>query len=78
VTGGALGAEQPTAPAADTADTAGAAVRDITAGRQAEEQIRRTAALLEVAHDAIFVRDLDGRITYWNAGAGAHLRLQPR
>jgi PAS domain S-box-containing protein len=69
VTGGAPGAEQPTAPAADTADTAGAAVRDITAGRQAEEQIRRTAALLEAARDAIFVRDLDGRITYWNAGA---------
>ena len=43
--------------------------RDITARRQAEEQIRRTAALLEAAHDAIFVRDLDGRITYWNAGA---------
>jgi PAS domain S-box-containing protein len=43
--------------------------RDITARRQAEEQIRRTAALLEAAHDAIFVQDLDGRITYWNAGA---------
>jgi PAS domain S-box-containing protein len=66
VTGSVLGAEQLTAPAAGTT---GAAVHDITARRQAEEQIRRTAALLEVAHDAIFVRDLDGRITYWNAGA---------
>jgi PAS domain S-box-containing protein len=66
VTGSVLGAEQLTAPAGGTT---GAAVHDITARRQAEEQIRRTAALLEVAHDAIFVRDLDGRITYWNAGA---------
>jgi len=27
------------------------------------------AALLELAHDAIFVRDPDAQITYWNAGA---------
>jgi PAS domain S-box-containing protein len=66
VTGSVLGAEQLTAPAAGTT---GAAVHDITARRQAEEEIRRTAALLELARDAIFVRDLDGRITYWNEGA---------
>jgi PAS domain S-box-containing protein len=38
--------------------------------RQAKERIiAGQAALLELAYDAIFVRDLDGRITYWNAGA---------
>jgi PAS domain S-box-containing protein len=46
-----------------------AAARDVTAQRQAEEQITRTAALLELAHDSIFVRDPGGCITYWNAGA---------
>ena len=31
--------------------------------------VEEQAALLELAHDAIFVRDLDGRVTYWNRGA---------
>lgn len=35
----------------------------------AEEQIREQAALLEHAQDAILVRDLQDRITYWNRGA---------
>ena len=34
-----------------------------------EKTIAGQAALLELAHDAIFVRDQDGRITSWNAGA---------
>jgi PAS domain S-box-containing protein len=34
-----------------------------------EKIIAGQAALLELAYDAIFVRDPDGRITYWNAGA---------
>ena len=34
-----------------------------------EKIIAGQAALLELVHDAIFVRDLDGQITYWNAGA---------
>jgi PAS domain S-box-containing protein len=34
-----------------------------------EKIIAGQAALLELAHDAILVRDLDGHITYWNAGA---------
>ena len=33
------------------------------------EDIRRQADLLELAHSAIFVRDLDSRITFWNARA---------
>ena len=37
-------------------------------GRQAEEQITRTGALLQLAQAAIFVRGPDGRGTYWNAG----------
>jgi PAS domain S-box-containing protein len=34
-----------------------------------DAQVREQAALLDVAHDAIQVRDLDGRILYWNKGA---------
>ena len=33
------------------------------------EAIRRQADLLELAHNAIFVRDLESRITFWNARA---------
>jgi PAS domain S-box-containing protein len=37
---------------------------------QASEMAARDrASLLDVAHDAIFVRDLDDAITYWNRGA---------
>jgi len=37
--------------------------------RQAEMKVREQAALLDQATDAIFVRDLEQRITYWNKGA---------
>ncbi len=37
--------------------------------QQTDAQVREQAALLDVAHDAIQVRDLDGRILYWNKGA---------
>ena len=38
--------------------------------RQAREKtVADQAALLDLAHDAILVRDRDSRITYWNAGA---------
>lgn len=42
---------------------------DITARKRAEEKLRRQAELLDLAHDAIIVRDLDNRIIFWNSGA---------
>jgi two-component system cell cycle sensor histidine kinase/response regulator CckA len=42
---------------------------DITQRKLAEEEISRQAALLDEAHDAIMVRDLDDTIVYWNKGA---------
>jgi PAS domain S-box-containing protein len=35
----------------------------------AENRIREQATLLDLAHDAIFVRDLEGRVEFWNQGA---------
>jgi PAS domain S-box-containing protein len=42
---------------------------DITARKRGEEKLRRQAELLDLAHDAIIVRDLNDRITFWNSGA---------
>ncbi|MFA5110802.1 MAG: PAS domain S-box protein [Desulfobaccales bacterium] len=42
---------------------------DITERKRAEEELRRQAELLNLAHDAIIVRDLDNRIVFWNSGA---------
>ncbi len=42
---------------------------DITDRKIAQEQIREQAALLDIATDAIFVRDLENRILFWNKGA---------
>jgi PAS domain S-box-containing protein len=36
---------------------------------QATRELRDQAALLDLTHDAIFVRDIHDVITYWNAGA---------
>jgi len=44
-------------------------VRDITQRQQAEETLRKQAQLLDLANDAILVRDENDQITYWNQGA---------
>jgi PAS domain S-box-containing protein len=46
-------------------------VEDVTARRTAEAQLRRQARLLELIPAAVIVRDLDGTIRWWNAGAEA-------
>ena len=46
-----------------------AAFADVSEREARQRTIAGQVALLELAHDAIFVQDLDGRITYWNAGA---------
>ncbi|MGJ3247456.1 MAG: PAS domain S-box protein [Elainellaceae cyanobacterium] len=42
---------------------------EITQRKQAEQKIREQAALIDVATDAIFVRDLENRILFWSRGA---------
>ena len=42
---------------------------EMTERKHAEEKIREQAALLDKAHDAIIVCDLDGRIIFWNRSA---------
>src|SRR3984957_3265818 len=37
--------------------------------RLSEDQLRERADLLELATEAIFVRDMDGILLYWNSGA---------
>lgn len=42
---------------------------DITAQKQAEEQLRFQANILQHIRDSVIVTDLEGKITYWNEGA---------
>jgi PAS domain S-box-containing protein len=44
-------------------------LEDITKSVRADEQIRSQAALLDITHDAIYVRDFSDRILFWNQGA---------
>ena len=46
-----------------------AAIFDLTSRKQLEDLLRQRAELLELASEAVIVRDLDGIIRYWNAGA---------
>ncbi len=47
----------------------GGAAVDITQRKSAESRIAEQAALLDIASDAITVRDLEHRILFWNKGA---------
>jgi PAS domain S-box-containing protein len=44
-------------------------VLEITRRKEIDAKLREQAALLDISTDAIFVRDLDHRILYWNRGA---------
>jgi two-component system, cell cycle sensor histidine kinase and response regulator CckA len=57
-------ARLPTAVKRAISDTQELALR-----QQAEEKIREQAALLDLAQDAILVRDLEDRVLYWNKSA---------
>ena len=43
--------------------------QDVTESKAAEEEIRKQAELLSLAHDAIMVRDPESRVIFWNQGA---------
>jgi PAS domain S-box-containing protein len=58
------------------------AIRDMSQQRRAEreraqqaEHIRLQAELIDLAHDAILVRDPVSRVIFWNKGGGGTLRL---
>lgn len=42
---------------------------DISERKRSEESLQKQAQLLELADDAILVRDIDDRVTFWNQGA---------
>jgi two-component system cell cycle sensor histidine kinase/response regulator CckA len=44
-------------------------IRDTSERKRAEEQITEQATFLDKAQDAIFVRDLEGKMLFWNKGA---------
>jgi PAS domain S-box-containing protein len=46
-----------------------AAIRDVTERRQAEEALRRLAAIVESTEDAVLAHTLDGTIVDWNPAA---------
>ncbi len=44
-------------------------VRDVTAQKQAADALRLHTQLLDLADDAVMIRDLDDRLLFWNQGA---------
>ena len=46
-------------------------IADLTSMLHAERKLREQANLLNLAHDAIMVRDMQGRVEFWNHGAEA-------
>lgn len=54
---------------ADLLRTNEALRKEIHARQESETQVREQASLLDKSRDAIFVRDLQGQILYWNSSA---------
>ena len=44
-------------------------IRDVTERKRVEAALTQQASLLELTQDAIFVRNMQRRVTYWNRGA---------
>jgi PAS domain S-box-containing protein len=42
---------------------------DVTLRKEAEEELREKADLLDLSHDTIMMRELSGKILFWNKGA---------
>jgi PAS domain S-box-containing protein len=42
---------------------------EVAERQRAQEELRKHAELLDLTHDSIILRDLHGRITFWNRGA---------
>ena len=45
------------------------AASDVTERKNTEQELSEKARLLDLSHDAIIVRDMEGHIQYWNHGA---------
>ena len=53
-------------------------LQDVTERERAEEELRLRAELLDLAHDAVIVRDpAEGRVTFWNREAQAIYGYSP-
>jgi len=50
-------------------DTVAQLLEEVQERQQAQESLRKQAELLDLAHEAIIVRDLDSRVIFWNRGA---------
>lgn len=48
-----------------------AALYDVTSRKRMEQELRERVDLLELASEAIVVRDMDGLVRYWNSGAAS-------
>ena len=69
--GSSLPVEYSSYPLVENGVTTGAVITfvDITERKRSQEQIAEQAALLDKAQDAILVRELGGKLLFWNKGA---------